>query len=70
MQSLCDDLRSQGRVFLEGLGQHPSKEWPGEPSLLVLGLTRDASCALGRRLEQNAIIFCGADAVAELVLLR
>lgn len=64
------DLRAAGRMFLPGIGEHPVNDWPGEPSYLVSGLSRDEASALGRRHEQNAIVWCGEDAVPELILLR
>ena len=69
-EALARELRQQGLAFIGGIGQHPSNNWPGEPSFLVLGLSLEAAKALGTRHEQNAIIWCGADAVPTLVLLR
>jgi hypothetical protein len=63
-------LAGQGWKFFPGLGKHPSGDWLGEPSFLVLGVSREEAKALGERFEQNAIVWCGADAVPELVLLR
>lgn len=64
------DLETQGWRFFLGLGEHPSGDWPGEPSFLVLGMSREEGKAFGARYEQNAIVWCGADAVPELVVLR
>ena len=64
------ELEAEGLVFIEGIGQHPSGEWPGEASLLVLGLSLEDAKAWGTMHEQNAIVWCGADAVPQLVLLR
>jgi hypothetical protein len=36
----------------------------------VLGMALDAAQEVGRRYGQNAIVWAGADAVPELVLLR
>jgi len=36
----------------------------------VPGLARAAAQELGRQFQQNAIIWAGADAVPELILLR
>ncbi|MDF3832712.1 DUF3293 domain-containing protein [Cupriavidus basilensis] len=69
-QALARELAQAGLRFIEGIGQHPSNQWPGEASFLVLGLTLDAAKALGTRHEQNAIIWSGADAVPQLILLR
>jgi hypothetical protein len=65
-----DELNREGLRFIEGIGEHPSGHWPGEPSFLVLGLPLDAAKQLGARHEQNAIVWCGADAVPQLILLR
>ncbi len=67
---LTQDLSAAGRVFLPGVGEHPDIDWPGESSYLVFGLSRDEAIALGRRYEQNAVVWCGEDTVPELVLLR
>lgn len=68
--ALAEDLRKRSRTFIDGVGQHPSNKWPGELSYLVLGLSLEAAKTLGRQLEQNAIVWSGADASPRLVLLR
>ncbi len=57
-----------GWTAIQGLGKHPTGDWPGEPSYLVLGLSRDEARELGRQFEQNAVLWIGANAVPELVL--
>ncbi len=64
------ELAKRGLTHIEGVGQHPSNNWPGEPSYLILGLDLEAARTLGMRMEQNAIVWIGADAVPELVLLK
>lgn len=64
------DLKKQSWAICGGMGQHPSGFWPGEPSFLILGITFDDAQALGRKYEQNAIVWSGPDAVPKLVLLR
>lgn len=66
---LIDELARLGLRFVAGVGRHPSGDW-AEPSLLVLGISLDAAKALGIRYEQNAIVWCDADATPGLVLLR
>ena len=56
--------------YLEGEGRDPGGRWTPEPSLLVLGIGRPEAEALGRRFEQNAIVFVERDRAPELVLLR
>jgi hypothetical protein len=68
--ALARELQQRSLTYIEGIGQHPKNEWPGELSFLVLGLSREAAKALGNRHEQNAIVWSGLDAVPELVLLR
>ncbi len=68
---LVDELRATRLRWLSGAGTDPSGRWPHEEaSLLVLGIDRRAACALGRRHQQNAILWIGVDAVPRLVLLR
>ena len=69
-QALLAELSRRKLVAIRGFGQHPTNEWPAEPSFLVLGVTRRAAQALGRQFEQNAIVWSGPDAVPELILLR
>jgi hypothetical protein len=64
------ELKRRSLRFYEGLGQHPSGNWPGEPSFLVLGLSLEAAKVMGVRLQQNALVWAGVDAVADLVVLR
>lgn len=68
-EALVDELKSRGLRFVNGLGRHPSSDW-AEPSFLVLGISLEAAKKLGTRYEQNAILWCGANSVPELVLLR
>lgn len=67
---LAQTLRQSGYVFLDGIGQHPSNDWPGEPGFLVLGIDLETAMKLGDQFEQNAIIWNNIDSVPELVLLR
>jgi len=55
---------------ISGFGEDPDGAWAGEESLLALGLGRETSCEIGAEFRQNAIVWAGADAVPELILLR
>jgi len=68
--AVAHELDEAGYSYLEGIGQHSSNGWIGEKSYLVFGLTLDDAKALGTRLEQNAIVWSGADAIPQLILLR
>ena len=67
---LARELQQHGLTYINGIGQHPTNGWTGEQSFLVLGLSREDAKMLGARYKQNAIVWCGPDAVPELVLLR
>jgi putative PIN family toxin of toxin-antitoxin system len=56
--------------YLEGEGRDPQGRWSPEPSVLVLGIAREEALALGRRFEQNALVYVEKGASPELVLLR
>ena len=68
--ALLQELRRRGLAFVEGIGQHPSNQWPGEPSFLIFGLGLEAATELGASLKQNAIVWSGSDALPQLILLR
>jgi hypothetical protein len=69
-EALVEELGRRSLSYVEGLGQHKSNQWPGEDSFLVFGLTLEAAKTIGRKLEQNAIVWSGKDAVPQLILLR
>jgi hypothetical protein len=64
------ELARRNLPHIEGIGQHPSNGWPGEPSYLVFGLRLDDAKTLGRALRQNAVLWSDADAMPRLILLR
>lgn len=55
-----------GHLVYECEGTDPTGVWPGEPSLLVLGMSRTAAVELARRFGQNAILCGDRGGVAEL----
>jgi hypothetical protein len=67
---LADELAHLGLTFFGGVGRHPEGGWPAEPGFLALEISRATAKALGERYEQNAIVWCGPDAIPELVLIR
>ena len=69
-QALRLELKKRSLKFLDGVGRHPSSEWPAEPSTLVLGLTLEAAKTLATKFQQNAIIWSARDGKPQLILLR
>lgn len=69
-RALCEELRATGCVFFEATGAHPTGDWPAEHGVFALGLSQADAAALGRRWDQNAVVWCGGDAAPQLVALR
>jgi len=67
---LENELNLRSLRFINGFGQDPQGQWPGEESFLVLGISLEASKKLGAQFEQNAIVWADRDAISQLVLLR
>lgn len=68
--ALTQEVRSRGLAMEVGVGQHPTNGWPGEVSVLVYGLSRDAASQLAARFAQHAFVWTGPDGVPELVVLE
>lgn len=66
---LITEIQQRSLKFISGVGQCPESEWPGEESVLVLGISLEAAKALGKLHGQNAIVWCDADAKPELIFL-
>ena len=67
---LTKTLAHLGLESIEGSGSEVGTQWPAEKSLFALGLNRRDAIAIGRQLDQDAIVWVGDSAVPELVLLR
>jgi hypothetical protein len=65
----CDLENSELKYFLAE-GKHPTGNWRGESSYLILGLTLEEAIKLGNKYQQNAIVWCGSDLIPRLVVLR
>ena len=60
-------LKKRGLICIDGIGQHPSNNWLGEVSVLVLGLDLEAAKSLARHYEQHAFVWALGDGVPELI---
>lgn len=67
---LIASIKERGFAYYLGEGKDPSGEWPGEASILILGISLDEAKELGNEWGQNAIIWTGADGVPQLILLK
>lgn len=65
---LESDLAAAGYAVLNGEGIGDGGDWPPEPSLLILGITRDCATELSRAYGQNAYVHIRTGHLAELIL--
>ena len=56
--------------MIEGSGSEEGTDWPSERSYFALGLGLEAASKIGTEADQDAIVWVGADAVPQLILLR
>jgi hypothetical protein len=68
--ALLSELTGRTLKFIHGVGLDSQDTWLGEASFLVLGLSLEATRFLACKHEQNAVVWCDKEAVAQLVLLR
>lgn len=62
-------LRAKGYAWFDGYSVDPRGVWPNEPCVLILGISYDDACGIGKHFDQNAIVWCPPTAVPELVML-
>jgi hypothetical protein len=61
------NLNKRGLICIDGIGKHPSNKWPGEVSVLVLGLDLEAAKSLARHYDQHAFVWAAGDGLPALV---
>jgi hypothetical protein len=62
-------LATMGLRFLAGIGEDPAGAWPGEPSVLVLGISPSEAARIGRAFGQVAIVWSGETSIPELMMV-
>ena len=63
------EIAQERYSIFEAAGVDPKQEWPAEASFLILGISRDDAMELGKKFQQNAIVF-NWEGVPELIMLR
>ncbi len=66
---LVSEIEPRACPYYTGYGRDPSGVWPAERSLLILGLSAEEACDLGRRFGQAAIVVSDATAIPRLLWL-
>jgi hypothetical protein len=69
-QRLGEHLRALAPMVLDAEGADPTGAWPPEPSFFALGINEETARLLGIRYRQDAVLWVGANAIPELLLLR
>ncbi len=69
-ERLRNRLGREGLYHEAGQGVAPDRSWPPEPGFLIAGLDQRQARRFGRDFDQNAVVWCGQDAVPQLLLLR
>ena len=67
---LAAKLQALGLQAIEGSGSEEGTDWPSEKSYFALGLALEPAKEIGTHFDQDAIVWVGADAVPQLILLR
>lgn len=64
------DLQSCGFNVNACTARDPQQDWPDEAGFLITGITETDAENLGRKYDQNAILYCDETAIPRLVPLR
>jgi hypothetical protein len=60
---------TQSFLTYEGHGVGTDSSWEPELSLLVIGVSKEEAIILGKKFEQNAIVYGKVDSTPELLIL-
>jgi len=69
-EALRRDIGARGYVCIAGVGEDPDRQWNGEDSVLVPAMGLAEAMLIADSYRQNALVWAGADARAQLILLR
>ena len=69
-QSRMEKILNSDYQLISGIGVDPDETWPGEPSVLAIGISRSRAEEVGKMFNQNAFVWIGLDGIPELILLR
>ena len=69
-EALRRDIGARGYVCIAGVGEDPDRQWNGEDSVLVPAVGLAEAMLIADSYRQNALVWAGPDARAQLILLR
>ena len=67
---LEQELQQAGWQWIPAVGRHPTNGWPPEAGCFVEGMGEETAREWGRIYEQNAVVWCGEDAIPRLLMRR
>lgn len=67
---LAAELADVSVSVLSGEGVGETGDWPSEPSLFALGISRESATSLAQKYHQNAFVWVERRNAAELVLCQ
>ena len=67
---LATQLEQLGHEVIAGAGSEKGTDWAAEESYFALGMDLEPAKAMGTHFDQDAIVWVGADAEPQLILLR
>ena len=53
--------------YLDAIGQDIKKEWLGEPSFFIENISKENAIKLGKKFNQNAIVWVDKNLIPELI---
>jgi hypothetical protein len=66
-ERLESELAAIGATLVAGIGEDPAGVWPGECSVLAVGISRSEAERVGRKFGQRAIVWSDESAIPELI---
>lgn len=66
-QKLIEQIEGLQLAYLDAAGKDPGEIWQPELSLFILGISRDIAIAIGRKFQQNAIVYGQIQQPVELI---
>ena len=68
--ALLRDIAARGYACIPGVGEDPGGQWCGEDSVLAPAMGLAEAMLIADSYRQNALVWAGPDARAQLILLR
>lgn len=67
---LIEELNDVSTAVLSGEGSGETGDWPPEPSLFAMGISREIATILAQKYQQNAFVWIERGKAAELVICQ